>query len=240
MRAWQGLVRGFRRSGPARAGAPMADADSALVLRVLCHEFRTPVCTLTSVTRALADERHPLSGDDRRALSELARDQAVHLQNLLRDAVVGTGVRAAAPPDPTTVPLGRILHEVALLVPGDRRRTGATVRAGACPVPERRTRQVLVNLVENALRHGPAGGQVGVHAALGRSGLRILVTDEGRLEPALVKAVRRPAPGAGTSGLGLWIVRQLVTTDGGRMRVHGLRPRGVAVEVLLPGVAAAG
>ncbi|MBQ0901196.1 sensor histidine kinase KdpD [Micromonospora sp. U21] len=230
----QGLLRGLRRTevGPGDQGP--SQADSELLLRVLCHEFRTPVSTLTSLTRALADERRELTGADRRAITELARDQAVHLQSLLRDAAAGTGALAlTAQPEPA-VPLAGILREAAALVPADRRRARATRRACACPVPAGRTRQVLVNLVENALRHGPAEGQIGLHAALRRPGLSILVTDEGRVDDALLAAMRRPAPVAGMSGLGLWIVRQLVAADGGVLRVHRLRPRGVALEVLLP------
>jgi K+-sensing histidine kinase KdpD len=88
--------------------------------------------------------------------------------------------------------------------------------------------------VENALRHGPSDGQVGLYATLRGPDLSILVTDEGRVDDALLVALRRPAPAVGMSGLGLWIVRQLVTADGGALRAHRLRPRGVALEVLLP------
>ncbi|MGQ5261659.1 sensor histidine kinase [Micromonospora sp. ZYX-F-536] len=190
--------------------------------------------TLTSLTRALADERRELTGADRRAISELARDQAAHLQNLLRDATAGTGALALATQPEPTVPLAGILREAAALVPAHRRTARATMRAGSCPVPAGRTRQVLVNLVQNALRHGPAEGQIGLYAALRGDGLSILVTDEGRVDDALLTAVRRPAPGGGMSGLGLWIVRQLVAVDGGAVRVHRVRPRGVALEVLLP------
>ncbi|MGI5520736.1 sensor histidine kinase [Micromonospora sp. CA-259024] len=209
-------------------------ADSELLLRVLCHEFRTPISALTSLTRALADEHRELTTADRRAITELARDQAVHLQSLLRGATAGTGALALAPHPEPAVPLAGILREAAALVPARRRRARATRRAGSCPVPSGRTRQVLVNLVENALRHGPAEGQIGLYATLRGAGLSILVTDEGRVDDALLAALRRPAPAVGMSGLGLWIVRQLVTTDGGVLRAHRLRPRGVALEVLLP------
>jgi K+-sensing histidine kinase KdpD len=229
------LLRGFRRAGPAHGDRRVPEVDSELLLRVLCHEFRTPISTLTSLTRALADECRDLTGDDRQAITELARDQAAHLQNLLRDAAAGTGALAlAAQPEPA-VPLAQILREAAALVPAHRRRARATRRAGFCPVPAGRTRQVLVNLVENALRHGPAEGQIGLYAALRRPGLSILVTDEGRVDETLLSALRRAAPAAGMSGLGLWIVRQLVAVDGGALRAHRLRPRGVALEVLLPG-----
>ncbi|MBM0279800.1 sensor histidine kinase, partial [Micromonospora tarensis] len=122
----------------------------------------------------------------------------------------------------------------AALVPVGRRRARVTRRALRCPVPAGRTRQVLVNLVENALRHGPPEGQVGLYATVRNPGLSILVTNEGRVDDALLAALRRPTPAVGMSGLGLWIVRQLVATDGGALRVHRLRPRGLAVEVLLP------
>ncbi|NYH41185.1 signal transduction histidine kinase [Micromonospora jinlongensis] len=232
----QGLLRGLRRIEPAPGEMRPPMADSELLLRVLCHEFRTPISTLTSLTRALADEQRELSGADRRAITELARDQAVHLQSLLRDATAGTGALALVPQPEPAVPLAGILREAAALVPAGRRRARATRRAGACPVPAGRTRQVLVNLVENALRHGPPDGQVGLYATVRGPGLSVLVTDEGRVDDALLSALRRPAPTVGMSGLGLWIVRQLLVTDGGALRVHRLRPRGVALEVLLPTV----
>ncbi|MGW4500197.1 sensor histidine kinase [Micromonospora sp. NPDC004336] len=208
---------------------------------MLCHEFRTPVATLASLTRALADDGCPLTGEDLRAVAALARDQAVHLEGLLRVAAAGTRALTPAgePADPAA-PLAEILRGAAELVPRHRRRIRVTRRAGGCPVPARRTRQVLTNLVENALRHGPSEGRVGIQAALGPAGLSILVTDEGRVDSALVEALRRPAPAVGMSGLGLWIVRQLLAADGGRLRLHRLRPRGVALEALLPPAAATG
>ncbi|MBQ1031763.1 HAMP domain-containing histidine kinase [Micromonospora sp. C97] len=228
------LLRGLRPIAPTPAERRATEADSELLLRVLCHEFRTPVSTLTSLTRALADERRELTGADRRAITELARDQAAHLQSLLRDATAGTGALAlAARPEPV-VALAGILREAAALVPAGRRRARATRRAASCPVPAGRTRQVLVNLVQNALRHGPPNGQVGLYATVRGPGVSILVTDEGRVDDALLVALRRPTPAVGMSGLGLWIARQLVATDGGALRAHRLRPRGVALEVLLP------
>ncbi|MFC3502235.1 sensor histidine kinase [Micromonospora krabiensis] len=232
----QGLLRGFRRIDPPQEhGDDNVADDPELLLRVLCHEFRTPVSALASLTRALTDERRDLTGADRRAITLLLRDQAVHLQGLLHAATAGAGALClpAAPAEPA--PLASIIREVAALVPEHRRRARVTRRAGQWPVPARRTRQVLVNLVENALRHGPPEGRIGLYGSVGGSGLRLLVTDEGRVDEALRAALRRPVPAAGMSGLGLWIVRQLVTADGGTVRVHRLRPRGVALEVRLPG-----
>ncbi|MEU7933764.1 sensor histidine kinase [Micromonospora echinofusca] len=231
---WRGPLRVLRwagpEAGPADPGA--LDTDPELLLRVLCHEFRTPVSALTALTRALADDRLVLTGDDRRAVTALAHEQAVHLQGLLRDAAAGTG--ALAPAADPAAPLAQILRGAASLVPPGRRLIDVSRRAGGCPVPRRRTRQVVTNLVENALRHGPAAGRIGIHAGLGPRGLSLVVTDEGRIDRSLVEALSRPGPGAGASGLGLWIVRRLLAADGGRLRLHRLRPRGVALEVVLP------
>lgn len=232
----QGLLRGLRRIEPTPGEMRPPVADSELLLRVLCHEFRTPISTLTSLTRALADEQRELSGADRRAISELARDQAVHLQSLLRDAAAGTGALALAPQPEPAVPLAGILREAAALVPAGRRRARATRRAGACPVPAGRTRQVLVNLVENALRHGPPDGQVGLYATVRGPGLSVLVTDEGRVDDALLSALRRPAPHGRDVRAGVVDRAAAPRAGRGALRVHRLRPRGVALEVLLPTV----
>ncbi|MEH1101646.1 sensor histidine kinase [Micromonospora sp. CPCC 205561] len=240
---WQGPLRALRRAGPAAGPVGPADAetDPELLLRVLCHEFRTPVTSLTSLTRALADDRFPLTGDDRRAMAALAHEQAAHLQALLSEVATNTlALGLAAEPPAAAVPLADVVRAAAALVPRHRRRIGMTRQAAAHPVPRLRTRQVVTNLVENALRHGPAGGRVGIFATLGRSNLSVLVADEGRVGAPLVEALRRPAPAAGTCGLGLWIVRRLLAADGGRLRLHRVRPRGVALEVLLPGAPGAG
>ncbi|SCL32418.1 Histidine kinase-, DNA gyrase B-, and HSP90-like ATPase [Micromonospora nigra] len=239
------LLGALRRTGPAPVpvpGGPVLHAASAdLLLRVLCHELRTPVSTLTSLTRALADEARPLAGDDRRAISALAREQAEHLHGLLAEVAVSTGVLALATCwEDRLVPLAEILPAVATLVPPERRRIEVTRNAGHCRVPQRRTRQVLTNLVENALRHGPAAGAVGIVATRRRCGLSITVTDEGHVDDTLLEALGRSVPSAGLSGLGLWIVRQLLAADGGAVRLHRLRPGGVAVEVVLPHALPAG
>ncbi|MFF5218710.1 sensor histidine kinase [Micromonospora sp. NPDC000442] len=227
-----GALRGTDTHG---GGATAGAASRDLLLRVFCHELRTPVSTLTSLTRALADEARPLTGEDRRAISALARDQAAYLQTLLTEAATSVGaLTLVAGRNERAVPLAEILPAVAMLVPVERRRVRVTREAARCAVPAGRTRQMLGNLVENALRHGPAAGRVGIRAVRRGADLSISVLDEGRVADSLVEALRRPSPAAGMSGLGLWIVRELVAADGGRVRLHRLRPDGVAVELLLP------
>ena len=106
-----------------------------------------------------------------------------------------------------------------------------------------RLRQVLVNLLDNAIKYSPDGGEVAVELAKGAGRVRLTVRDEGlgvpsgeqerifekfyRLDPALTR-------GVGGSGLGLFISRELVTRMGGSLTVRSRPGEGAAFVVDLP------
>ena len=88
---------------------------------------------------------------------------------------------------------------------------------------------MVVNLVDNAIRHSPAGGRVSVHASAGEpSGLRLDVCDEGPGIPPAERArvfqrFTRGATSAGGTGLGLAIARWAVELHGGSIDVMDAR-----------------
>jgi signal transduction histidine kinase len=101
--------------------------------------------------------------------------------------------------------------------------------------------QVLTNLLENALRYSPAGGDVQVAIAPWRDGVQIRITDRGPgVPPEERERVFEPfyrgasAARPGGSGLGLAIVRAVVLAHGGRIRIEGAPSGGAAVVVELP------
>jgi signal transduction histidine kinase len=208
---------------------PPEPDPALLLLRSVCHELRPPVAILTSLMRAL--EAQP-SGDRREQLARLAAEHASHAQAVLQQAAAA----AQGLPDPADrpVPLHRILPAVAATVPATRLAVSVSAAAGRCPVHPRQARQILINLLANAVRHSPPGGAIRLRGQVRGRRLRLTVADEGGPTPDLAWALRRRTPPAGTKGLGLWVVRQIAATHGGSVRARGLSPCGLAVEVTLP------
>jgi PAS domain S-box-containing protein len=108
---------------------------------------------------------------------------------------------------------------------------------------EDKLRQVLVNLIDNAVKYSPEGGDVTVELGSSPGFVTLTVRDDGlgippseqerifekfyRLDPALTR-------GVGGSGLGLYISRELVSRMGGRMSVRSRPGEGAAFTVELP------
>jgi signal transduction histidine kinase len=111
--------------------------------------------------------------------------------------------------------------------------------------PER-VHQVVANLLENAIRHSPAGGRVEVRARPEKGRVAIEVLDEGpgipeeeasRVFERFYRADTARSSSAGGAGLGLAIARWIVDLHGGDIRAERRAPTGCRMIVLLPGAA---
>jgi two-component system sensor histidine kinase BaeS len=101
-----------------------------------------------------------------------------------------------------------------------------------------RIREVLSNLVANAIRHTPPGGSVTVSATLADPWLELRVVDTGPgIDPALLPYVFDrfvKTPGSVGSGLGLAIARSLAEAHGGSVEVEATGSAGTTFRVRLP------
>jgi signal transduction histidine kinase len=113
----------------------------------------------------------------------------------------------------------------------------------AAPLDDEAMRQVLLNLLDNAVKYGPRGQIVSLGLALADGRARLWVEDEGPgIPPAdrarvwrpfvrLARDVDRQAAG---SGIGLSLVREIVTRHRGTARIEGTPAGGTRVVVELP------
>jgi signal transduction histidine kinase len=219
-----------------------ADQQRKDLMANVGHELRTPVAAVRAQLENLVDG---VRDADPEALTELL-DQVERLGELVDDLLDLARTEAGVTPlARRRVVVEPLLRDVAGQV--DAARPGRVIRVDAAPglatdADPARLRQVVVNLVDNAARHSPAGGQIDVVARPGTidGGLILEVTDDGpgipRDEWDAVFARFRRGAGTGSdggTGLGLAIARWAVALHGGGIAVVP-SPRGCRIRVTLP------
>jgi two-component system sensor histidine kinase BaeS len=241
--AGPGSVR--RLGGSFNAMAERLDrsrSDRQALLADVTHELRTPLQVIAGSAEAMLDGVHPRDDEH---LAPILAEVAV-MNRLLDD------LRTVSLAESGALPLHREELEVRRLeadvVAGHA--SGATeagvelVAVGGPPIAldadPVRMREILANLVVNAVRHTPAGGSVRLDARIDGPWVELTVTDNGEgiaradLERVFDRFHRRAEPGG--SGLGLTIVRDLVSSHGGTVRAEseGIPGRGTTIRIRLP------
>lgn len=201
------------------------------------HELRTPLAVIDATTAAMLDGVYE---PDERHL-ETIRDQALLLGRLVEDLRTISLAEARVLPlhlEPVSVD-----DVVARTVAGFAARAESeaiSLVTGGVPqlwvtADDRRVRQVLAALIDNGLRHTPAGGSVSVRSSRGNGLVRISVRDTGpgvasddlpRIFERFYQADQARDRSTGTSGLGLAIAKAVVEAHGGSIGVENVRGGG--------------
>jgi two-component system, OmpR family, sensor histidine kinase BaeS len=225
----------FRRT-IGRVGRAFAEQDRLRrqLLADVAHELRTPLAILQGRIEGMLDGVYPR---DESHITELL-DETRHLSRLVED--LGTLARAEAGAlelRKETVDLGDLVRDVAASLP----RLVSVVAPQNLPTVEVdpvRIRQVLLNLLANAIRHTPAEGTVAVEVEALPQRILIRVRDSGSgIAPEdLPRIFERFQKGSdsGGSGLGLAIARKLVLAHGGDIGIESAPGQGTEVRVSLP------
>ena len=214
------------------------------------HEIQSPLTVMKgNLEVALRYERSP--HDYREVLADNLEEtnRLIRLaQDLLLLARLGSGRAPLAVRD---VDAAEAIHGVVRLIGAEAGAKGVTVAVDAGPALLRadpdRLRQILWNLIRNALAYTPRGGRVGVTARHAAAEVRIVVEDTGIgipekdqplvFQPFYRVATARDRDGGG-SGLGLAIVRQLTEAQGGRVELESREGFGSRFSVILPAATA--
>lgn len=247
-----GLAERERASAAASAAPQTGETDwkSADMAR-LAHELRTPLAAIVALAEVMRDERLGAMGNAR--YLGYAGDIMASAQHALEvlSASLEKGPRAGESDElpRTDCDVNAIVAACASQLRPLAERDGVrlvTMLAAQMPritLNERALRQILINLVSNALRHTPRGGEIALVTGhrLAREA-RIEVRDTGsgmsgdEVEDALAgRTASARAPGTGGSmGLGLPLVKALAEANGARLSIDSRPGAGTRIALTFP------
>jgi PAS domain S-box-containing protein len=212
------------------------------------HELRTPLAAVYGAVRTLRREDVELSEDDRTTFLEMIESEALRLSHIVDQILLAGQLDADAVElrlaecKPAEIAAGVIESASVHLPDGISLSLNAD---GSPPImcDENKLRQVLVNLLDNAIKYSPDGGKVGIRIEQDGALCLIEVSDEGlgipssereRIFEKFYRLDPQQTKGVGGSGLGLYICRELVERMNGRLTVDSEPGVGSRFTVTLP------
>jgi two-component system phosphate regulon sensor histidine kinase PhoR len=213
------------------------------------HELRTPLAAIYGAALTLRRNDVRLSEPQREGLLEVVANESDRLARIVNDILwvsrLESGGMQTLVEACDGVELARNVVDAArtYIPPGIQLEVKAPADAPPIAADPDKTRQVLANLVDNAVKYSPDGGVVTVDITVEGQHLRFAVRDEGlgvppsehmrifekfyRLDPDLTR-------GVGGTGLGLYISRELLERMGGRIWVESSGTGGSTFVAELP------
>jgi len=235
-----------------RFEAETANASKTAFLANMSHELRTPLNAILGFSEIIAQECFGPAGSPR--YKEYAGDihaSGAHLLSLINDLLDVAKIEAGKMEiEPQPLEAHRTF-DIALKLIGAKAREKhqeltITVDASAPPLfaDERALKQILINLVSNAVKFTPEGGRIQVVGSAARGGgFQISVQDNGpgiprekldRIFTPFSQVDNRYDRQAGGTGLGLALIRGLAELHGGRAWLESEPGKGCCAYVVLP------
>ncbi|MDE5440812.1 PAS domain S-box protein [Bradyrhizobium sp. CSA207] len=235
----------------ARSAAEAADAAKTRFLATMSHELRTPLNAIIGFSEMIAQEHTLMLGAaQRKEYAQLINDSGQHLLSVVNGILDMSKMESgnfeiASEP---FAPRASLMHCCNLLALKARENGIDLITDAPQDLPvmtgdPRAFKQIVLNLVANAIKFTERGGQVTVNAAVSGSQLTLRVSDTGvGIAPDDLKRIGAPFFQAGKTyqrrhegtGLGLSIVKSLVALHLGELTVQSRLGEGTAVTVRLP------
>ena len=223
--------------------ASIAEAREEFI-SIVSHELRTPASGQLGFLETLLDHWAALSDEERRQAVGQAFSNARRLHALTRDVLDTASIEAGELPYSfQTIDLGAAAQAVVQSTPAREHHivlSGNDVPLEVQADPER-IQQVLVNLIENAIKNSPTGSTVEVRLASSAGGMVMAeVSDRGlgmtddEISRAFEKFSRGRHSTIQGTGLGLYICKKIIDTHGGTIWAERRDGGGATVAFRLP------
>ncbi|MFK4497399.1 PAS domain-containing sensor histidine kinase [Bradyrhizobium barranii subsp. barranii] len=235
----------------ARSAAEAADAAKTRFLATMSHELRTPLNAIIGFSEMIAQEQTLMLGAaQRKEYAQLINDSGQHLLSVVNGILDMSKMESgnfeiASEP---FAPRASLMHCCNLLALKARENGIDLITDAPQDLPvmtgdPRAFKQIVLNLVANAIKFTERGGQVTVSAAVSGSQLALRISDTGvGIAADDLKRIGAPFFQAGKTyqrrhegtGLGLSIVKSLVALHLGELTVQSRLGEGTSVTVRLP------
>ena len=217
------------------------DLQRRRLMADIAHELRTPLAVLEGRLEGMLDGVYPR---DEAQINAVLRETRMltRLVDDLRTLAHTESGTLTLQKEPTDI--GILITDAATAFSAEAAERGTALDVHAASdlplvdVDPLRVREVLTNLISNAIRHTPAGGRVAMAASSTPNAIVVKVSDTGSgIAPEdLPKIFDRfyKGPTSGGSGLGLTIARNLVVAHGGEIRADSVEGKGTEMTFTLP------
>jgi two-component system phosphate regulon sensor histidine kinase PhoR len=213
------------------------------------HELRTPLAAIYGAIRTVRRSDISLPDDQREVFLDMIEHEAEHLRTICDQLLTAGRLDAgdlSASLEPVDV-VSLVRRVVATAEVGVARATvlrfAADHESLYALADEDMLRQVLANLVDNAVKYSPDGGEIQIRACASDRRIEIAVEDGGigiphdaqaRIFEKFFRVDANLNRGVGGAGLGLYIARELTEQMDGRLTLRSVEGRGSIFEVELP------
>jgi two-component sensor histidine kinase len=236
--AADGAFAGFRGTAENEKGGDAASGRAAAIDHALDELLRSPVDRIIeSAERIVERADGPINGDYASYGNDIA-SAARHLLSVLRamreDPAQGEG----------TVDLAGLSAEAVIMLESSAEERGVSIELGASePLnahgEERAVRQILVNLIVNAIRYSPENGTIHLDFVRTAGTASVTVADQGPGiaagdEQRIFERFEQAQPKEGSTGLGLAISRRLARSMGGDVSLDSGPGEGARFTLTLP------
>jgi len=223
------------------------DELKTALLNAVSHDLKTPLASIIASAGSLLQEDVAWTGEERHEFARAIEEEAGYLNRLVSNLLDLSRIEAGAlRPDKDWHDLGGLIDDVL-----GRLRTLTARHQVAVDVPEElppvsldylEISDVLLNLIENATKHTPAGTEIRVSAREARGEVQVEVADRGPgIPPEDVQRLFDPFYRVRTAGsrpkgmgLGLAVARGLVEAHGGRIWAENRSEGGARFIFALP------